>query len=91
MIAESNVESAACDPEAVVKSTDETPAPKVCVAATAVSFKPEAVNAAAVMPDTLIPAELFDDRLTLERVVFVPETAATLVVAVADANVVLEA
>ena len=71
LIAESSVVRAACEPVAVVRSIDETPAPAVAVTVAAPSLRPAAVNAAEVLPETLIPPLSVVDKVTFERVVTV--------------------
>ena len=70
LIALSSVDSAVWEPVAVVKSTVETPAPAVAVAAVydAVEDKPAAARPAEVMPPMVMPDALDEDSLMLERV-----------------------
>ncbi len=79
MIAESSVVKAACEPAAVVRSMDETPAPAVVVTVAEPSDKPADVKAAAVLPEILMPALLVDDSVTKERVVAVSSSELTTV------------
>ena len=69
MIAESNVVKAACEPEAVVRSSEEIPAPAVVFATTDSSVNPEAAKAAAVVPDRLMPAAFVLDKVTADLIV----------------------
>lgn len=79
MIAASSVVRAACEPAAVVRSIEETPAPAVVVALVEASLKPAAVKAAAVLPEMLMPAASVVANVTNERevVVLVSSDAST--------------
>ena len=80
MIAESSVVRAAWEPAAVVRSREETPAPAVVTTVAEASVKPAEVNAAAVLPETLIPALCVVDKVTLERLVNVLAVVAAVAV-----------
>ena len=82
LIAESSVVRAAWEPAAVVRSIDETPAPAVVTTVAEPSVKPAAVKAAAVLPETLMPALAVVDSVTNERLV-------TVLLAVEDVRVPL--
>ena len=69
LIAESSVDNAACEPAAVVRSIEETPAPAVVVTVAVPSVKPADNKADAVLPETLMPACAVVDKVTDERTV----------------------
>ena len=73
MMALSRVANAVWAPAAVVRSSEETPAPAVAVAATAVTLRPVFVRP--VVPPNVIPAEELLDRVNFDWVVSVPSAA----------------